>query len=1031
MSYIYEVVIFRNQCFNEVMLLINIVLMSKFVYILSMCLKTILKYYIYSGVLTYFIGVMFQSSQLYQVFWNCFIIAPCNIFIYLFNYSINFFIFISIFMCNVFIIIPKNLVMCLRNVVAYSALNYQLIHHPATITGIPQSPYMKNDYKGDKRKYSTERKVLKNKWIDKTTIANNFNIEKKILNSLLEIKENLMSKNESIKIILKCKFSGIPNSLSLSFMQTTDISTMEELEKNFVLYWRIRNQYYQTKSVESITFTYTVVPLTKSFLSDDANMFDNQTNEDIFKKQRGYNLPIGDYKKWGSLVSANEALNLKVYYDIITEMFYYVFDNNNTIRVECRTHDLSKIVKNGLVLEFSDTKVNNSLFLREYASYKIYHDNKNILLTTVDLKTKFIKPLKVTKQNKFKIITMDIETYIKDKIMIPYCVSIHTEGLTKTFYKDSEDADVITLALEYLVNPKFNNHFVYMHNLSKFDINFMLGKISNIMDKIEPTIKDGNFINLAVSKNGVKLNFRDSMLILPASLKNLALSFLNKQEKMIFPHDFVNDSNLKYIGATPDIKYFTSKGSLLEDGTKKPSITPEQYKEYFRDTWNLMETAISYCENDVKILYDILNVYNTEIYDKFAINLSKTSTISSLAFKIFRTHYLKNTQIPILAGSEYQDIKRSYTGGSTDVFIKEGSDIYCYDVNSLYPFVMKKYPMPVGTPTYFVGDISLINKNPYGIFNVNVKAPYDIKNPILQISPNMNKEISGTISPVGTWKGMYTSIEIENAKKFGYSFEIISGYIFSEGDVFSEYVTDIYDIKCNSSKATPMYTISKQLLNSQYGRFGMNPVSSVHLIVNSDDKIFDNHRINIKNITKLSNTQLQIEYQYKIPRYDSKINISIAIASMITSTARVHMSQYKNIEDIKLYYTDTDSIFIDTELSEEYVNNSLGSMKLEYIMKDAIFLAPKMYAGITTDGKEIVKTAGLDNVSYDKIKKVYQLKDNEIVTYQERWRKDIENDTIVSFVECFKTSGLDNKRISIASRIVTYSHIMENNIQMK
>jgi len=35
----------------------------------------------------------------------------------------------------------------------------------------------------------------------------------------------------------------------------------------------------------------------------------------------------------------------------------------------------------------------------------------------------------------------------------------------------------------------------------------------------------------------------------------------------------------------------------------------------------------------------------------------------------------------------------------------EGRKLYAYDVNSLYPFVMKEYMYPIGTPTFFKGDI--------------------------------------------------------------------------------------------------------------------------------------------------------------------------------------------------------------------------------------------------------------------------------------------------------------------------------------
>jgi len=91
-------------------------------------------------------------------------------------------------------------------------------------------------------------------------------------------------------------------------------------------------------------------------------------------------------------------------------------------------------------------------------------------------------------------------------------------------------------------------------------------------------------------------------------------------------------------------------------------------------------------------------------------------------------------------------------------------------------------------------------------------------------------------------------------------------------------------------------------------------------------------------------------------------NVSIAIASAITAYARIHMSQFKNNSDYNLYYTDTDSIYIDKPLPVDLVNDKiLGKMKLENILKKAIFLAPKVYYLETEDGKVIYKVKGLSH----------------------------------------------------------------------
>lgn len=58
-------------------------------------------------------------------------------------------------------------------------------------------------------------------------------------------------------------------------------------------------------------------------------------------------------------------------------------------------------------------------------------------------------------------------------------------------------------------------------------------------------------------------------------------------------------------------------------------------------------------------------------------------------------------------------------------------------------------------------------------------------------------------------------------------------------------------------------------------------------------------------------------------------------------------SEYK----FKIYYTDTDSFYIDGPLPAGMVGTELGKFKLEYVISKAIFLAPKVYGLILEDGK--------------------------------------------------------------------------------
>src|SRR5450631_3634555 len=57
--------------------------------------------------------------------------------------------------------------------------------------------------------------------------------------------------------------------------------------------------------------------------------------------------------------------------------------------------------------------------------------------------------------------------------------------------------------------------------------------------------------------------------------------------------------------------------------------------------------------------------------------------------------------------------------------------------------------------------------------------------------------------------------------KFGYQFEILNGYQFDKGDLFSGYVNKMYNLRLQYAKGHAINLIAKLLLNSLYGKFGM------------------------------------------------------------------------------------------------------------------------------------------------------------------------------------------------------------------
>jgi hypothetical protein len=72
--------------------------------------------------------------------------------------------------------------------------------------------------------------------------------------------------------------------------------------------------------------------------------------------------------------------------------------------------------------------------------------------------------------------------------------------------------------------------------------------------------------------------------------------------------------------------------------------------------------------------------------------------LSSLALTIFRKDYYDEmrTHIAIPHRTAEEFICRGYYGGHADVYMPIGDNLLYYYVYSLYPFLMKSSPMPIG-----------------------------------------------------------------------------------------------------------------------------------------------------------------------------------------------------------------------------------------------------------------------------------------------------------------------------------------------
>jgi len=321
-----------------------------------------------------------------------------------------------------------------------------------------------------------------------------------------------------------------------------------------------KSEYYNETQIESFIISYGF----KEGKIRDKNSIKSNINFQSYKNQKlvvSYN-PF-DY---GILIN---KITLK-------DSVVFILQENNGLTISFRSfekYNQVELFKDGTnLIKFTDFKLTENRFMRIIDNKKFYFENNQQILSTKEIKSRFIS--KLEKSNKLinNFITLDIETYIKDSILIPFCISIYDGKRTYSFFlsdfKDSKD--LILSSLKSILTRKYNGYNVYIHNMAKFDIIFLLKHLVELGD-VQPIIHNDRIISINFNFGKdleYSLQFKDSYLILLASLAKLTKGFGVKTLKSTFPFLFVNKDNLNYYGQVPEFYAFGNK------------ISKSDYKNY-------------------------------------------------------------------------------------------------------------------------------------------------------------------------------------------------------------------------------------------------------------------------------------------------------------------------------------------------------------------------------------------------------------------------------------------------------------------
>ena len=381
------------------------------------------------------------------------------------------------------------------------------------------------------------------------------------------------------------------------------------------------------------------------------------------------------------------------------------------------------------------------------------------------------------------------------------------------------------------------------------------------------------------------------------------------------------------------------------------------------------EAWYTYCKRDVEVLSDYLITFIRYLKDNDLCGLGLT--LASQSFRSYRHRFMKHS-ITLHNRPEITAVERSgYSGGRVEAF-RIGQypkqNYYKLDVNSMYPFVMKKdlYPHSMVGYTEDITPIQLeknLNRY-YCIAEVVLNTP-EAAYPV--------KALHKLIFPIGIYTATLHHSELLHALHSGHIVTVNKIAAYEQADLFSEYIDFFYNMKLQAEldHNAIIRHQAKIMMNSLYGKFGQREVRS---------KITPN--ITPTPYGRITGYSESLSCRVEVNCLGSSMEVSFkqgestysfpAIAGAVTANARMYLWKLINTAGLEhCFYIDTDSLVVDKiglEALTPYLNNTdLGMLKLEdtsdnflvWGAKDYTFGAEVKHKGVPKSAKEI--TTGLWN----------------------------------------------------------------------
>jgi hypothetical protein len=292
---------------------------------------------------------------------------------------------------------------------------------------------------------------------------------------------------------------------------------------------KFKSEYYKETLIDSIIFSY---GFKKGIIADKDSINLNIDSIIINEMKLPITMNPIDFGRFSRVIDIENGKLFILQNNKGETIMFSKFDKYNEV----------EYLKDGIsLIKFKDEIISENKFVRILDNKKYYFENNKQILFSKEMsgkKGKYISKTSKSKNLSNKFIILDIETFIKDNILVPFCISIFDGKMKTHFYlTDYNNLDEMILdSLNSILIRKYNGYNVYMHNMAKFDIIFLFKYLLKL-GTVNPKIHNDRliFIEFNYGKNNeYQIKFKDSLLLLLRSLDTLSKAFNVENKKLCF-----------------------------------------------------------------------------------------------------------------------------------------------------------------------------------------------------------------------------------------------------------------------------------------------------------------------------------------------------------------------------------------------------------------------------------------------------------------------------------------------------------------